>query len=48
MASVAHLLLIFMNPAEVYHVLDGLMKTSIEAFKTVEEQSLIRWHLTYE
>ena len=36
MVSIASLLIIFMTPAEVYHVLVELYNSSTEAFKSVE------------
>lgn len=48
MISVGHLLLVFMKPSEVYHILIELYNSSTEAFKTEEGKGLIRWHFTFE
>lgn len=48
MISVASLLLIFMKPAEVYHVMNTLLESSHEMFKSIEQAALIRWHFTLE
>jgi hypothetical protein len=42
----ANVLLIFLKPAEVYFVLDILIKKSIEMQSNQEELSRIRWHFT--
>lgn len=48
MISVASLLLIFLKPSEVYHVMSELVHSSQEMFKQPEQQALIRWHFTTE
>ena len=48
MVNVASLLLIFLKPSEVYHVLVKMIDSSQEAFKSPESEALIRWHFTYE
>lgn len=48
MISIASLLLIFMKPSEVYHVMMELVNSSQEMFKSPEQQALIRWHFTLE
>src|SRR5215217_7189085 len=48
MVNVASLLLIFLKPSEVYHVLQKMVENSQEAFKSQESVALIRWHFTYE
>lgn len=48
MVQVASLLLIYLKPAEVYHVLAELVTTSQDMFKRVETQALLRWHFTFE
>ena len=45
---IASVLLIYMPPGEVYHVLIEMIKKSVEAFKTEEETNLIRWHFNME
>lgn len=46
MISVGHLLMVFMRPSEVYHVLVELVNSSSEAFKNETDKNLIRWHFT--
>ena len=46
MVTVASLLLIFMKPSEVYHVLLELLSSSNEICKVPEKEALIRWHFT--
>jgi hypothetical protein len=48
MVQVAALLLLYLKPAEVYHVLLDLVNTSQESFKSTDQQALIRWHFTFE
>ena len=48
MVQVASLLLIFLKPSEVFHVLSKLVESSQEAFKSEDQVALIRWHFTYE
>jgi hypothetical protein len=48
MVQVAHLLMTFMRPSEVYHVLIELFNSSNEAFKNESDKNLIRWHFTFE
>lgn len=37
-----------MKPSEVYHVLIEMINSSQEAFKSPDQQALIRWHFTFE
>jgi len=48
MVQVASLLLLFLRPAEVYHVLVELINSSQEILKSPDQVALIRWHLTFE
>lgn len=48
MVSVASLLLLFMKPSEVYHILQHLLQTSQDAWFNPEQRDHIRWHLTLE
>lgn len=48
MVSVASLLLLFMKPSEVYHILQHLTQSSQEALLNPDQRDHIRWHLTLE
>jgi|LauGreDrversion4_2_1035121.scaffolds.fasta_scaffold583436_2 hypothetical protein len=45
LAHVAGLLLIYLEPGEVYCVLIELLKSSKEKMETNEIKALIRWHI---
>jgi len=45
LAHVAGLLLIYLEPREVYCVLIELLKSSKEKMETNEIKALIRWHI---
>lgn len=48
MVTVASLLLVFMKPSEVYHILQSLCQSSHDALMNPDQRDHIRWHLTLE
>lgn len=42
------MLLIYLTPAETYHVLKALINSSLQAFQSYEDKMLMRWHFTFE
>jgi hypothetical protein len=46
--QVGAILMLYLKPAEVYHVLIELINSSKAIFQNVEQQGLIRWHFTFE
>lgn len=48
MIPVCSMLLIYLKPAEVYHIMAELITSSSETLKSPEQSQLIRWHFTLE